>query len=118
MHLEPDPIEQLYHPFASALEPVWDRVRTAAAVMASLRQEKMHLEERLAGLEQEMRRKNDMLAEQGAEVARLKNRVDSIESAGHGQAQSPDVLGSEERVQLQEKIKNALVKIDAYLSAS
>ena len=118
MHLEPDSNEEQLNPFASALEPVWEKVRTAAALMASLRQEKQRLEERIAGLEDEVRRNNDVLSQQGAELARLKSQVESLESSPHATVQCPVVLGTEERVQLQQKIKTALSKIDTYLSAS
>jgi chromosome segregation ATPase len=118
MHLEPDTIEQQVNPFAGALEPVWDKVRTAAALMASLRQEKAQLEARVAGLEEEVRQNKELSARQAAELARLKSQVDSFESSTHTQIQHPVVLGPEERVQLQNKIKTALTKIDAHLSAS
>lgn len=123
MHLESDTNEQQINPFASALEPVWEKVRTAAALMASLRQEKTHLEERIAGLEEEVRRNNDMLATQGAELSRLKSQVDALDAvpqAVQAPVQSPVAasLGMEERVQLQQKIKTALAKLDTYLAAS
>jgi uncharacterized coiled-coil DUF342 family protein len=118
MHLEPDSNEQQVNPFASALEPVWAKVRTATALMVSLREEKVHLEEKVAELEDELRRTNEVLANQAAEVARLKAQLESSESSPHGPVQCPAALGAEERVQLQQKIKTALSKIETYLSAS
>jgi len=120
MHLESDSNEQQINPFSAALEPVWEKVRTAAALMSSLRQEKTHLEERIAGLEEEVRRNNDVLSRQGAELARLKSQVDALDALPQApvQPQPVAVLGSDERVQLQQKIKTALSKLDTYLSAS
>ena len=118
MHLEQETNEQPINPFVSALEPVWEKVRTAAALMASLREEKRHLVERIAGLEEEVRRNNDLLSQQGAELARLKSQVESLESSPHAPVQCPVVLAPEERVVLQQKIKTVLSKIDSHLSAS
>ena len=118
MHLESDSNEQQVSPFASALEPVWEKVRTAAAMMASLREEKLRLEEKITGLENEVHRNNELLARQGAELARLKTQLDSLEAAPLAPVQCPVALAPEERVQLQQKIKTALAKIDTYLSAS
>jgi chromosome segregation ATPase len=118
MHLEPVSIEEQQNPFASALEPVWEKVRAAAVLIASLRQEKKQLEERIEGLEDEVRRSSAALAGQTEELARLKAEFEAIGSSGRTQVQCPAVLGTEERLQLQQKIKTALSKIDTYLSAS
>lgn len=119
MHLEPVSIEEQQNPFSSALEPVWEKVRAVAALLSSLRQEKKQLEERVAELEAEVRRANETLAVQEAELARVKAEFDTIETTGRTQVQCPAaVLGTEERLQLQQKIKTALSKIDTYLSAS
>lgn len=118
MHLESVSIEEQQNPFAAALEPVWEKVRAAAVVMASLRQEKKQLEERVTGLEDEVRRTSQALADQASEFARLKAEYESLGSSGRTQMQCPAVLGTEERLVLQQKIKTALSKIDTYLSAS
>ncbi|MEI6052314.1 MAG: hypothetical protein WCQ44_06400 [Opitutaceae bacterium] len=118
MHLESESTEQQINPYTSALEPVWEKVRTAASMMTSLREEKQRLVERVAALEQEVRHKADMLAAQGAEVEHLKSLVESLETSPHAPVQCPAVIGPDERVLLQQKIKNALSKIDAHLSAS
>ena len=118
MHLEPVSIEEQQNPFASALEPVWEKVRAAAMLIASLRREKKELEERIEGLEEELRRSGEQLAGQAEDLARLKAEFESLGSSGRNQVQCPAVLGAEERLQLQQKIKTALSKIDTYLSAS
>lgn len=118
MHLESVSIEEQQNPFASALEPVWEKVRAAAVLLATLRQEKKQLEERVESLEEEVRQTNDALADQVAQLARLKSEIESMGSAEKPAVQCPVVLGTEERLQLQQKIKTALTKIDSYLSAS
>ena len=52
------------------------------------------------------------------QVARLKSQLESLEAAQQAPAQCPAALAPEERVQLQQKNKTALAKIDTYLSAS
>lgn len=118
MHLEQVSIEEQQNPFASALEPVWEKVRTAAVQLASLRQENTRLEERIAGLEEDARRSSEALAEKAEELARLKAEIETLGSSSRAPVQCPAVLGADERLQLQEKIKTALSKIDTYLSAS
>ena len=117
MQLEPVTIEEQQNPFALALEPVWEKVRAATVLLASLRQEKKQLEERIGGLEEEVQRSTRALAEQAEELALLKADYQSLETTPHGQVQCPVVLGTEERLHLQQKIKTALTKIDTYLAA-
>ena len=116
MYLDQDSNDQQMNPFASALEPVWEKVRTTAALMAVLREEKVHLEERIAGLEESLRRNTEVLLQQEEELARLKSHEDSQEPSSHGPVQCPVLMAPEERVQLQQKIKTVLSKIDSRLS--
>lgn len=118
MHLEQVSIEEQQNPFASALEPVWEKVRAAAVLLTSLRQEKKQLEERVDHLEDEVRRSREALGEQSAELARLKMELEALDTTGRAQVQCPAAMGNEERQVLQQKIKTALSKIDTYLSAS
>ncbi|HLP16299.1 MAG TPA: hypothetical protein VK470_08590 [Bacteroidota bacterium] len=118
MHLEQVSIEEQQNPFASALEPVWEKVRVAAVQLASLREENRLLEERIGRLEAEVRRSDEALAEKAEELAQLKAEIETLGAASRTPVQCPAVLGADERLQLQEKIKTALSKIDTYLSAS
>jgi chromosome segregation ATPase len=94
-----------------ALQQLWDKTRTAAEAIVALRTEKNNLEEKVKKLEISVAQAQSDILSKNIEVDQLRTLVDSLRVK-----ESLDgTLSAKEKVELQEKIRLLIEKINAYL---
>ncbi len=91
----------------NGLKELWARVRRAAELIARLREEKHALEGKVGEMERELLRLQQEVARKDQAIAKMK--------AEQGDARPPAAMADGERDALTARVKELLVKLDAYL---
>ncbi len=94
-----------------ALQQLWEKTRSAAEVIAALRTEKNGLEEKVKELEISIAQAQSNILSKNIEVDQLRILVDSLRA----KESSDGTLDAKEKIELQEKIRLLIEKINAYL---
>lgn len=91
----------------NGLKELWARVRRAAELIVRLREEKRALEMRVIEMENDLHRLQQELGKRDQLIAKMKLEQGAVKSSG--------VIADGDRDALAVRVKELLVKLDAYL---
>lgn len=94
-----------------AVQQLWERTRSAADTITSLRAEKNILEEKIKELEIAIAQAQSDILSKNIEVEQMRATIESLRA----KESSNGILEADEKAQLQEKIRSLIEKINAYL---
>lgn len=96
--------------FEEILKVLWDKVRAAAGLVASMREEKQSLQERLLAVNNQLEALQNELHNKEQEIRKL--RADLARSSNHDSAFG---FSNEEREILRARIRELIAKINSHL---
>lgn len=95
----------------AALTALWEKAREASYLISTLRDEKKRLQARIDEMEEELAQGKNALQLKEQQIERLTNELSS------GKMQDGISLAAEEKRIMQQKIRNAVIKLEQYLSS-